>query len=90
MRTTVTLDPDVQALLRKGMRERGEPFKQVLNNAIREALRGYAARKAVTPFRHRTFDMGKPLVDLTKALSLAAELEDAETIAKLRRGRRSP
>jgi hypothetical protein len=29
--------------------------------------------------------MGEPLVDLTKALSLSAEFEDAETLAKLER-----
>jgi len=86
MRTTVTLDADVEALLRKAIRERGEPFKQVLNAAIREGLTG-ARRKASKPFRQPTFDLGEPLVDLTKALSLAAELEDAETLAKIQ-GRR--
>lgn len=84
MRTTVTLDSDVEALLRKAMRERGEPFKQVLNAAIREGLRG-ARGKPGKPFKQLTFDMGEPLVDLTKALTLAAELEDAETIAKMHR-----
>ena len=79
MRTTVTLDPDVEALLRKAVRERGEPFKQVLNAAIREGLAGPKLRRAKR-FKQPTFRMGQPLVDLTKALSLAAELEDAETI----------
>jgi hypothetical protein len=88
MRTTVTLDPEVEALLRKAMRERGEPFKQVLNAAIRDGLRG-AARKASKPFKQPTFNMGEPLVDLTKALSLAAELEDTEAIKKMRRRRPS-
>lgn len=86
MRTTVTLDPDVEALLRKAMRERGEPFKQVLNTAIREALTAVRG-KAAKPFKQPTFDLGEPLVDLTKALSLAAGLEDAETIAKVQRRR---
>ena len=86
MRTTVTLDPDVEALVRKAMRESGEPFKQVLNAAIREGL-VRRERKTIKPFRQRTFDMGRPLVDLTKALSLAAELEDTETISRM--GRRS-
>lgn len=73
MRTTVTLDSDVEALVRKAMRERGESFKQVLNAAIREGLTS-ARRKAVKPFKQPTFDMGQPLVDLTKAPSLATEL----------------
>lgn len=84
MRTTVTLDADVEALLRKAMRERGESFKQALNAAVREGLTG-ARKKAFKPFKQPTFDMGEPLVDLTKALSLSAEFEDAETLAKLER-----
>ena len=84
MRTTVTLDPDVEALLRKTMRARGEPFKQVLNAAIRDGLRSGSARAPARRFRQRTFKLGKPLVDLTKALSLASELEDAQTVTRMR------
>lgn len=88
MRTTVTLDPDVEILLREAQRETGTPFKQVLNNAVRDGLRGAGrAAKARKVFKQRTFDMGQPLVDLTKANALAAELEDRELIAKMRRGR---
>jgi len=83
MRTTVTLDADVEALLRRAMRERGESFKQVLNAAVREGLTA-ARKKAAKPFKQPAFDMGEALVDLTKALSLAAELEDAETLTKLK------
>jgi len=61
---------------------RGETFKQMQNAPIREGLVS-ARRKA----EQRTFDLGEPLVDLTKALSLAAELEDAETITKMQRRR---
>jgi hypothetical protein len=86
MRTTVTLDKDVENLLRLAMRERGESFKAVLNNAVREGLRGASSRKT-TVYRPMVFDMGKPLVELTKALSLAQELEDQETMRK--HGRRT-
>ncbi len=85
MRTTVTLDPDVEAMLRKEMRRRGEPFKQVLNNALRAGLRNRKRRDDA--FEPVTFDMGKPRVDLTKATSLAAELEDDELIGRYRRSR---
>lgn len=83
MRTTVTLDNDVENLLRTAMRERGESFKEVLNSAIREGLRGASSRKAA--YRPMVFDMGKPLVDLTKALSLARDFEDQEALQKHRR-----
>jgi hypothetical protein len=74
MRTTVTLDPDVAVLLTQAMRERGLPFKQALTEAVRRGL----ARQdhAVDPFRQRTFQLGRPRVDLTKALALAGELND--------------
>jgi hypothetical protein len=85
MRTTVTLDPDVEAMLRTEVRRRGEPFKQVLNNAIRAGLRNMKRRDQA--FEPLTFDMGKPRVDLTKAASLAAELEDDELIDRHRRSR---
>lgn len=84
MRTTVTLDADVEALLRKAMRERDASFKQVLNAAVRDGLTN-PPRKTAKPFKQSTFDMGEALVDLTKALSLAAELEDAKTVAKMQR-----
>ena len=38
MRTTVTLDPDVEAKLSTLMRERGISFKETLNSAIRAGL----------------------------------------------------
>jgi hypothetical protein len=87
MRTTVTLDPDVEAMLRKEVRRRGESFKHVLNNAIRAGLRNAGKRQRDEAFEPLTFDMGKPRVDLTKAAVLAAELEDEEIIGRYRRSR---
>ena len=90
MRTTVTLDPDVQALLKRAMREQDRSFKQALNDAVRAGLRkpaGAAAKPA--RFVQRTFKLGRPLVDLTKANALAGELEDAELIARMQQRQRS-
>ena len=47
--------------------------------------KGEPERVDIPPFIQRTHDMGVPLVDLTKANQLAAELEDEELIAKMRR-----
>jgi pheromone shutdown protein TraB len=86
MRTTVTLDDDLAEMLRRRARERDVPFKRVLNEAIRAALVG--GTLAAKPYRMRPRDLGvRPGVDLTKALSLAAELEDAEITRKLEQGR---
>lgn len=79
MRTTVTLDPDAEAIVKRLMRDRGLTFKDAINSAIRAGAAGHRE-----PYRMRTFDMGEPLIDLTKALRLAGELEDEEIVRKLR------
>lgn len=86
MRTTVTLDPDVEKLLRRAVRERGQSFKKVLNSAIRHGL---THKPKPMRFRQKTFRMGTPApgVNLAKALQLAAELEDVEIIRKLKLGK---
>jgi hypothetical protein len=78
MRTTVTLDPDAEAVVKRLMRERGLSFKEAVNSAI---LAG--AGPAAEPFRTKTFTMGEPRVDLTKALRLAGEMEDEEILRRL-------
>lgn len=81
MRTTVTLDPDVEALVKALMRKRGLSFKKAINEAIRAGL---APSIKEAPFRTPTFCMGfEPTIPWDKALRLAAELEDEEL---LRRG----
>lgn len=83
MRTTVTLDPDVEALIKRAMRERSLTFKQALNEAVRAgATAGTPRPETSLP----TADMGEPLVDVTKALRLAGELEDQDRAAGLARG----
>jgi hypothetical protein len=84
MRTTVTLDPDTRVLVERAMRERGLSFKEAVNEAIRAGLgaKGSAPRTYTTP-RH----LGPARVDLTKALGLAAELEDDALARRLAEGR---
>lgn len=82
MRTTVTLDPDVEALLRKAMRERGWSFKVALNLAVRAGLS--TGSPAARGFRQKTYAMGfHPELGWDKALALAAALEDEEIARKL-------
>lgn len=82
MRTTLTLDPDVAALLKQAVHAQRRPFKQVLNDALRQALSTPAA--APPPFVQQQFSMGRPRVDLTKALALAGELDDQHALANYR------
>jgi hypothetical protein len=83
MRTTVTLDPDTEALLRRRMRERGLSFKAALNEAVRAGL----APEVPGRFRTPTADLGLPTVNLDRALALAGELEDEELLRKQRSGK---
>jgi len=83
MRTTVTLEHDVEALVKRVMRERGLTFKQAVNEAIRAGMRTRMTGAEPSLPSH---DMGEPLVDVTKALRLAGELEDQELAARLPRG----
>ncbi len=58
MRTTLTLDDDVAALLKKEARKTGEPFKQVVNRFLRVGLTTKpVARK---PFVVKPFNLGLP------------------------------
>jgi hypothetical protein len=86
MRTTVTLDPDVEAKLRAAMRERGISFKVALNDAVRAGLTRES--RPSRPFKVLPSPLGvRPGIDLDKALSLAGELEDREIMRKLELGK---
>ena len=84
MRTTVTLDPDVEALVKAAMAEQHLTFKEAVNQAIRTGL----APKQREPFRQRTFDLGfRPDISYDKALQLASAVEDQELVRKLSLGK---
>lgn len=84
MRTTITLDPDVEALVAKAMRERGLSFKAAVNEALRRGLTGDLAAE---PYDVPTFAMGSPKVNLDRATQLAAGLEDDDLQRKTQLGK---
>jgi hypothetical protein len=82
LRTTVTLEPDVDKALRDLMRERGISFKEALNTALRAGL--MASRQTTTPYRTPSRQLVlRPGIDLDKALTLSSQLEDLEILRKL-------
>ena len=83
MRTTVTLDPDVERLIRNAMRERGISFKEALNQAARKGLVGDKPRRG-RQFIQRSFPLGEGQ-DLRwdKALTIAEAMEDEDLSRKL-------
>lgn len=82
MRTTVTLDPDTELVVRELMKARGVSFKQALNDAIRAGRSG----RVEVSFSTREVTLGTPTADLDRALAFAGELEDAALVRKMQRG----
>ena len=81
MRTTLTLDRDVAALLQQTHRSRGGSFKAVVNEALRQGLRQMSAPSPgrAAPYRTPTVDLGR---------CLQASLDDvAEVLAVAEGGR---
>jgi len=76
MRTTLTLDDDLAVMLKQEAEASGRPFRDVVNEALRRGL-GDAPERTVVDLP-QPVPMGPPLMDLTKALSLADELDDVE------------
>ena len=83
MRTTLTLDPDVAADLKRQVEKTGRPFREVVNNALRRGLQAHATLEARTPYRLTPVSLGGvlPGIDLDRVLRLADTLED-EAVAR--------
>jgi len=83
MRTTVTLDADVDRLIRNAMRERGISFKEALNQAARKGLIPDRPRR-LGRFVQKTFPLGEGQeLRWDKALAIAEAMEDEELSRKL-------
>ena len=89
MRTTVTLDADVEPLLRDAMHERRQSFKETLNQAIRAGLAGgEGPRVEDAPYVVIARRMGlRAGIDPGRLNQLADEME-AESFLELSRGSR--
>ncbi len=82
MRTTVDLDDDVDARVREIAHARRITFRAALHAVLRQGLEPRTA--APVAYELPAWDLGvRPGVDIDKALSLAAEQEDEETMRKL-------
>ena len=86
MRTTVTLDEDVERMLKDAMHRSRKSFKQTLNDAVRVGLRSAKSAGHCEPFvlEARALEL-RPGYDPAGFNKLADELEIEEFIAKYRR-----
>jgi len=83
VRTTVTLDPDTERIIRDIMHDRGVSFKHALNDAIRAGLTP-AKRSGTRRFTQKTYPLGaEQNFRWDKALSTAEAIEDEELGRKI-------
>jgi len=76
MRTTVTLDKDVERLLRDAMHRCRSSFKEALNAAVRAGLGGHGPAKKSVPFVVKARPLGlRAGIDPAGFNKLADELE---------------
>lgn len=76
MRTTVTLVPDAERLIRNAMKHSGQSFKDVLNQAILKGLANERITPEEEPFVVESRPMGlRPGYDAGRLNSLADDLE---------------
>ena len=72
MRTTITLDDDVAALIESERARTGESFRSAVNRLLRRSGRG-----ATPPVRSPLPELsGRPLVDVSDVSELLAALDD--------------
>ncbi len=72
MRTTITLDDDVVALIENERERTGEPFRTVVNRLLRRSAR------VVEPSKRPRLPRlpGRPLLDVSDVSALLATLDD--------------
>lgn len=92
MRTTLTLDEDIDLALRDAARQSGQSFKAVVNETLRRGLSaGAKPLPKRRPFRVKARRLGWAAgVDPLKLNQLADELEVDRFIEKTRRDAGSP
>jgi len=63
MRTTLTLDKDVAAVIERLRKTRRQSLRDIVNEALREGLKHLAEpRRKRKPFRTETVDLGRCLL----------------------------
>lgn len=78
MRTTLTLDDDLARRLKDLARRRRQPFKEVVNSALRRGLSAQDTAERCEPYHVDTFCSGfRPGVDPLRLNQLLDELDAA-------------
>jgi Ribbon-helix-helix protein, copG family len=80
MRTTITLDKDVAAVIERLRKTRDQSLKDIVNAALREGLKHIAApRRKHAPFRTGSVDVGRCLVGNVDNVAEVLALTESES-----------
>ena len=86
MRTTLTIDSDVEQLLQREMRRTNRSMKAVVNDALRAGLGMRGKPRRVPAFKVEPHAFGfKPGIDTDRLNQLVDEMEADEVARKLAR-----
>ncbi len=85
MRTTVRIDDALLLELKARASEEGLSLTRFFSRILRAGLEAdQQSKKPRRRYRERTFPLGAPRIDLTKALAVSTALEDDEILRKER------
>lgn len=83
VRLTLSIPDDLFRELRRRARAEGVSASRLVEECLRAGLAVDETNRPLVP----AFDLGKPSVNLDRALRLAAEMEDEEILRKMDAGR---
>lgn len=84
MRTTIRIDDELLVRLKEQALRRRIPLTKLVNQILRREVqtdRATTSRKH--PYQEETYALGTPRLSLNKALALASQLEDEESLRKM-------
>ena len=84
-RSTFRIDDDLMSELQRRAGEEGISLTLLVNRVLRQGLAAPGRKRK--RFVEQPAALGKPRVDLDKALAVAATLEDEESLRELTTGR---
>ena len=83
---TIKVPEELCDALREVSVHRGVPIEYAASGLLRTGLENTPyVSKPLPPFKQRTANLGKALVNLDKALKVAADLEDEEFIKSMKK-----
>lgn len=86
MRTTLTIDPDVEQLLRREMRRGGRGMKAVVNDALRAGLGAAGKPQEAPPYLVEPHPLGlRPGTDADRLNQIADRIVAERRVRKLGR-----